>query len=545
MSSPTFSRPFGYLPAFRLVFRVLFLAFLVTITVLPVLAQSNRDLRSYLDSIKRLQSQGDLAALEHFVATAPDGQLRNDALEWLAWREWRTGAAAEADHWADELVAGNAQNAVGLAILAARNTPVAASPQQSWADDPLLVAQRALRYLDSLRQPYGMPNSTFQQMKQDLAANLSGTVGDAYFNRKDYATAQPYLRQYLSLNPDDSARLYSLAITDLYGPTRDEAEGFRAFARVVNLSQSTAAGQQIAAFARNRYKELGGADADWDRYLQVTTAPGSAQIASSSQTEVAAAVLSPSGAPSGAARTPNTTARAANAPAIPVPKTSPPPRRSTPAVTDETSAADTSTADVPSSSENPDVPYPTRIPTATGPPMSLGIVIETSKTAAESRRAVINNLSDMVRHLRDDDEAFLVSFSNNVVFEEDLTSDPKSLERAMDSIKPQRGAALLDAIAFASGHLQRIGKNSRKILLVVSDGDDRSAQYSSGEALRSISSSRVEIFCIGMGSNNQADEARLKALARRTGGEAVFIGNARQFRTATREVASDMGIRLY
>jgi Ca-activated chloride channel homolog len=158
---------------------------------------------------------------------------------------------------------------------------------------------------------------------------------------------------------------------------------------------------------------------------------------------------------------------------------------------------------------------------------------------------VINNLSDIIRHLRDDDEAFLVSFSDNVVFQEDLTSDPKSMEKAMDKIKPEHGAALLDAIAFASGHLQRIGKNSRKILLVVSDGEDRSAQYSQSEALTSISSSGVEIYCIGMGSNNQNDEARLKALARRTGGQAVFIDGSRQFRTATREVASDMGIRLY
>jgi len=191
------------------------------------------------------------------------------------------------------------------------------------------------------------------------------------------------------------------------------------------------------------------------------------------------------------------------------------------------------------------VPYPTRIPTATGAPISLGILVETSKTAPGSRRAVINNLSDMVRHLRDDDEAFLVSFSNNVVFEEDLTSDPRSIEKAMDKIKPHQGAALLDAIAFASGHLQRIGKNSRKILLVISDGEDRSGQYSPSEALTSISSSGVEIYCIGMGSSSEINEARLKALARRTGGQAVFIGGARQFRTATREVASDMGIRLY
>ncbi len=519
----------AYLPAMRLHFRILLLLSIVAAFFAPACAQSDRDLRSYLNAITQLQSQNDVNPLEHFVASAPDGSLRNGALEWLTWHEWRSGALAKADHWSDELLAGNPQNSVGLAVLASRNPPPAASPQQSWADNPLLVAQRALRYLDSLRQPYGMPNEVFQHMKQDLAANLSGAVGDAYFQRKDYSTAQTYLRQYLSFNPDDSTRLYLLAIADLYGPTPDESEGFRALARVVNLSQASPAGQQMAAFARSKYKERGGSDADWNRYLQVTTARGSAQIARNSQPNFAAAIPPVA----------STTVRAANAPESLPSKV----KESMPKITQP----DNSSADYggPSNSADMNVPYPTRIPTATGAPMSLGILIESSKTTPGSRRAVINNLSDLVRHLRDDDEAFLVSFNNNVVFEEDLTSDPRSIEHAMDKIKPQQGAALLDAVAFASGHLQRIGKNSRKILLVISDGNDRSGQYSPTEALSSISSSGVEIYCIGMGSNNELNVARLKALAHRTGGQAVFIGGARQFRTATREVASDMGIRLY
>lgn len=510
--------------ATALILTYLFLGF-----VSLALAQSDRDVRAYLDSITMLQAQGNLAPLEKFVATAPDGSLRNDALEWLAWREWRSGTLSKASHWSDELLAGNAQNPVGLAILASREKPVApTSPQQSWADDPLLVAQRALRYLDALRQPYGMGGATFAKMKQDLAANLSGAVGDGYYQRRDYAAAQPYLRQYLALAPDDSQRIYALAVADLYGPTPDEGEGFRLLARVVNLTQGTAAGRQFASFARGKYVERGGSDQDWDRYLQATSLKGSLQLATSSPG------ISPVSA------SPSITA--ANKPPIPVSKPSSTAPKSAAAAADPEADAN---YDVPADSGNMHVPYPTRTPTATGAPMSLGILIETSKTSPGSRRAVINNLSDMIRHLRDDDEAFLVSFSNNVVFEEDLTSDPRSIENAMDKIKPQQGAALLDAITFASGHLQRIARNSRKILLVVSDGEDRSGQYSPAEALTSISSSGVEIYCIGMGPNSQSDEARLKALARRTGGQAVFIGGARQFRTATQEVASDIGIHLY
>jgi Ca-activated chloride channel family protein len=185
-----------------------------------------------------------------------------------------------------------------------------------------------------------------------------------------------------------------------------------------------------------------------------------------------------------------------------------------------------------------DIPYPTRPAVPSGAPFSLGILVETSKTSGDSRRAVINSLIDMVRHLRDDDEAFLV-------FEEDLTSNSKALEKAMDNIKPQSGAALLDAMTFGAGHLQRIGKNRRKVLLIISDGEDQSTQYTPTEVVTELSASGVEIYCIGMGANTQLDESRLKAIARRTGGEAVFIDSAGQFRSATREVALDLGIPFH
>src|SRR5690348_9095879 len=116
----------AHLPAMRPHFRILVLLSIAAVFLAPAFTQSDRDVRSYLEAITQLQSENDLAPLEHFVASAPDGSLRNDALEWLAWREWRSGAMAKADHWSDELLAGNPQNAVGLAVLASRSAPSAA-----------------------------------------------------------------------------------------------------------------------------------------------------------------------------------------------------------------------------------------------------------------------------------------------------------------------------------------------------------------------------------------------------------------------------------
>ena len=328
--------------------------------------------------------------------------------------------------------------------------------------------------------------------------------------------------------PDDSQRIYALAIADLYGRNRDEAEGYRLLARAVNLTKGTPQGEQLAKFARHKYKEAGGSDSNWDRYLQVTSAPAPAQVVASGPPPIPTPTTE-SASRSKIATTPTKPSTPAHEDRTPEPE----PESQTAANYEVSDAGVTN------------FPYPTPRAKHEGGAISLGILIETSQTAANNRRAVIDNLSDMIRHMGYDDEAFLVSFSDSVAFDQDLTGDSKPLENAMDRIKPERGAALLDAIAFASGHLQRIAKNSRKILLVISDGEDTSRQYSAGEALGSISSSGVEIYCIGMGSSTRADEARLKALARRSGGQAVFINGARQFRTATREVASDMGIQSY
>ena len=149
-------------------------------------AQSDHDLHSYADAVSKLQAQNDFTALENFVSSAPDGALRSDALEWLAWREWRAGLFSKAAHWSDELLAGNSRNPVGMAVQALSNRAGTSSgAQNAGAPESLTAAQEAIRGLNSVRPPYAMPAATFASMKDDLAAGLSGVIGYAYYERRD------------------------------------------------------------------------------------------------------------------------------------------------------------------------------------------------------------------------------------------------------------------------------------------------------------------------------------------------------------------------
>ena len=176
--------------------------------------------------------------------------------------------------------------------------------------------------------------------------------------------------------------------------------------------------------------------------------------------------------------------------------------------------------------------------------MSLGILVETSLTNKENRSAVVNSLIDMLRRMNDRDEAFILTYDHNLVFAEDLTNDPQQLEQALESIKPQKGAVLDDAIAFAAGHLARIAKYPNRVLLVISDGRNIDSHASPVETSAEINAAGVRIYCIGVDVSESYSRYRLQALSSSTGGQSSFISGPGQFRKATEVMAQNMGINF-
>ena len=149
-----------------------------------------------------------------------------------------------------------------------------------------------------------------------------------------------------------------------------------------------------------------------------------------------------------------------------------------------------------------------------------------------------------MRRLGVHDEAFILSFSNNLVFEEDLTGDASRLEQALDEIRPHPGTALLDAAGFAAGHLRRIAKNDSRVLLVISDGKNASSRIPALASSNEIRASGVKIYCIGVDVTGNEGMYRLEGLASATGGTAAFVTAPDQFRAAAQQVAGHMGIRF-
>lgn len=174
--------------------------------------------------------------------------------------------------------------------------------------------------------------------------------------------------------------------------------------------------------------------------------------------------------------------------------------------------------------------------------MSLGILIETSLLTGDNREAIISTLKEIVRSLRTNDEACILVFSDQLDFEQDLTADDSLLEDAISQIRPKPGKDLLPGIAFAAGHLKRIGKNPNRVLMVISDG--RSTEANADTLMFRSQVTGVRIDCLGLKTSGENERALLQRVAAYSGGTASFASNSGEFRTAAQQMTNNMGITM-
>lgn len=488
------------------------LAVLYTVLSVACAAQGSASSDLFSNAVNQPGGPARISALENFLSRAPTDARRSDALEILVWDYLHTGKRKQAETAAKELLSIIPTNPLAAAALSLDMQPgINRAVKQQKIEDQI----RALQALEHLSKPAGITDTEFMVMNRQAYAILSGIIGTTYLNQKTYEQARAYLRNAVAVEPDNPQYVYSLALADLNGNNPNVKEGYWSLARAVVLTKGTIGGRQIADYAQNSYLQAGGTAADWSRFLAAARVPGSVPaMPNNSDTETANAQSSvnkkkedteakkPSGKEDEAAE--KQTEAEIWKPATPIPESI--------------------------------TPEPKRIPFPPGEPVSLGILIEASNTMKGNRAAIVQGLSDIVRRLRPKDEAFILAFSNQLVFEQDLTQNYRLLEQAMDNIKPDSGTALYDAVGFAAGHLKRIASNRNQALLVISDGRNSNSKDSSLQLTSEIAN--VRIFCIGVNADAPDDRHTLEALATRSGGKAAFISSVpNQFEITAQELA--------
>ena len=157
-------------------------------------------------------------------------------------------------------------------------------------------------------------------------------------------------------------------------------------------------------------------------------------------------------------------------------------------------------------------------------PVAMGIVIDNSGSMREKREEVNKAALNLVRSSNKDDEVFVVNFSDEPILDQDFTSDIHKLQGALEHVEARGGTALYDAIVAATDHLLQ-SKMQRKVLFVVTDGEDDASQESLEEAVHRVQQENGPvIYAIGLLGDEKTRKAKraLETFAQRTGGIAFF-----------------------
>jgi Ca-activated chloride channel homolog len=160
-------------------------------------------------------------------------------------------------------------------------------------------------------------------------------------------------------------------------------------------------------------------------------------------------------------------------------------------------------------------------------PVSLGIAIDNSGSMRTKREKVETAVLALVRASNPDDEVFVLGFADKVHLDVPLTRDPGLLEKGIRRADAIGGTAMRDAVQAGEAYVAAQGAHERKVLLVVTDGNDNASEATLG-AIRDEAQKRgIVIHAIGL--LNDEDEGKagrarheLDQLTEATGGLAYY-----------------------
>lgn len=178
-------------------------------------------------------------------------------------------------------------------------------------------------------------------------------------------------------------------------------------------------------------------------------------------------------------------------------------------------------------------------------PVALGIVIDNSGSMRDKRPAVNKAAINLVRASNPDDEVFVVNFNDDYYLDQDYTDSVPKLKEALERYETRGGTALYDAVLASNDHLMKAPKLEKKVLFVVTDGEDDASLNTLEQMIRKV---QVEngptIYAIGIldeqGSHKRRAARALREMAEATGGVAFFPQSLDEVDRITQQIAHDI-----
>ena len=178
-------------------------------------------------------------------------------------------------------------------------------------------------------------------------------------------------------------------------------------------------------------------------------------------------------------------------------------------------------------------------------PVSMGLIVDNSGSMRDKRQKVEAAALALVKASNREDEVFVVNFNDEPYLDSDFTNDIKVLEQSLAKIDSRGGTAMRDAIRMSIDHEKQKAKRDKKVLLVITDGNDNASMISLESLVKAAQQSEILIYAIGLLSEEERREAKrakraLDSLTEATGGQSYYPKELSDVEKTCQQVAHDI-----
>lgn len=152
-------------------------------------------------------------------------------------------------------------------------------------------------------------------------------------------------------------------------------------------------------------------------------------------------------------------------------------------------------------------------------PLSVGFIFDSSKSMTDKLEKSRDAIGRLLELSTPADEYFLVEFNDQPKLLSAFTPLPHDIANALLTVQPVGWTALLDAIQLSVNQMKK-ARNSRRVLVVLSDGGDNNSRYNEREIRSLLREGNVSLYAIGILGRMVTAAAMklLSSLAEETGG---------------------------
>ena len=179
-------------------------------------------------------------------------------------------------------------------------------------------------------------------------------------------------------------------------------------------------------------------------------------------------------------------------------------------------------------------------------PLAIGIVYDLSGSMQSQRERALATLGRFLESIHSEDEFFTVGISSKPTLLNDFTNDPKSIQGNVAFIQSRGRTALFDGVYLALEKIKQ-SKCPRRILIVISDGQDNNSRYGYRDLRNLVQETDVQLYAVGLsniwGFNSEQmlmGRRVLRDLTSLTGGEVIFTRDETEMDSAFDRINATM-----